>query len=97
MATRKRRSNGEGTIFFDKSRGRWIALISLPNGQRKKASALTQKEARLKLVEMLADLENHGAVFDQTETGKVMMAARQAMQDQDAPQPMWFYLTPGDR
>jgi len=27
----------------------------------------------------------------------VMMAARQAMQDQDAPQPMWFYLTPGDR
>jgi len=25
------------------------------------------------------------------------MAARQAMQDQDAPQPMWFYLTPGDR
>ncbi len=35
--------------------------------------------------------------LDQTETGKVMMAARQAMQDQDAPQPMWFYLTPGDR
>ena len=65
MATRKRRSNGEGTIFFDKSRGRWIALISLPDGRRKKASALTQKEARLKLVEMLADLENHGAVFDQ--------------------------------
>ena len=65
MATRKRRSNGEGTIFFDKSRGRWIALISLPDGRRKKASTLTQKEARLKLVEMLADLENHGAVFDQ--------------------------------
>ncbi|MEC9000662.1 MAG: hypothetical protein VYC56_10360 [Actinomycetota bacterium] len=35
--------------------------------------------------------------LDQTEAGKVMMAARQAMQDQDAPQPMWFYLTPGDR
>ena len=35
--------------------------------------------------------------YDQTETGKVMMAARQAMQEQDAPQPMWFYLTPGDR
>ena len=35
--------------------------------------------------------------YDQTETGKVMLAARRAMQDQDAPQPMWFYLTPGDR
>jgi hypothetical protein len=35
--------------------------------------------------------------LDETETGKVMMAARKAMQDQDAPQPMWFYLTPGDR
>jgi len=35
--------------------------------------------------------------LDQTETGKVMMAARQVMQDQDAPQPMWFYLIPGDR
>ena len=35
--------------------------------------------------------------LDQTETGKVMMAARKVMQEQDAPQPMWFYLTPGDR
>ena len=35
--------------------------------------------------------------LDQTETGKVMMAARQAMQEQEAPQPMWFYLIPGDR
>lgn len=35
--------------------------------------------------------------LDETETGKVMMAARKAMEDQDAPQPMWFYLTPGDR
>ncbi|MEM7139966.1 MAG: hypothetical protein AAF548_02975 [Actinomycetota bacterium] len=35
--------------------------------------------------------------LDQTETGKVLMAARKEMQAQDAPQPMWFYLTPGDR
>ncbi len=35
--------------------------------------------------------------FNQTETGKVMIAARQAMRDQDAPQPMWFYLAPGDQ
>ena len=35
--------------------------------------------------------------LDETETGKVMMAARSAMEDEGAPQPMWFYLTPGDR
>ncbi|MEM8745537.1 MAG: hypothetical protein AAGF91_02450 [Actinomycetota bacterium] len=35
--------------------------------------------------------------LDHTETGKVLMAAKAAMQEQDAPQPMWFYLTPGDR
>ncbi len=35
--------------------------------------------------------------YDQTETGKVMAAARDAMREQEAPQPMWFYLTPGDR
>lgn len=34
--------------------------------------------------------------FNQTETGKVMIAARQAMRHQQAPQPMWFYLAPGD-
>lgn len=35
--------------------------------------------------------------YDATQTGKVIMAARTAMQEQGAPQPMWFYLTPGDR
>jgi hypothetical protein len=35
--------------------------------------------------------------LDETETGKVLMAAREEMKRQDAPQPMWFYLTPGDR
>ena len=35
--------------------------------------------------------------YDQTETGKVITAARKVMQEQEAPQPMWFYLTPGDR
>ena len=35
--------------------------------------------------------------LDETETGKVLMAARAEMERQEAPQPMWFYLTPGDR
>ena len=35
--------------------------------------------------------------LNETETGKVLMAAREEMQRQEAPQPMWFYLTPLDR
>ncbi|MEM9134245.1 MAG: hypothetical protein AAGA59_12190 [Actinomycetota bacterium] len=35
--------------------------------------------------------------LDRTETGKVLLAARHAMQEQEAPHGMWFYLTPGDR
>ena len=27
----------------------------------------------------------------------VLLAARKEMERQEAPQPMWFYLTPGDR
>ena len=61
---RKRRANGEGTIFFDNSRNRWVAQISLPDGRRNKASTLTQKDALLKLAEMQDDLKNHGADSD---------------------------------
>ncbi len=35
--------------------------------------------------------------FDETEAGKVLTAARAEMERQEAPHPMWFYLTPGDR
>lgn len=35
--------------------------------------------------------------YEHTETGKALLAARRAMEVQGAPQPMWFYLTPGDR
>ena len=35
--------------------------------------------------------------YDATETGKVLLAARAEMERQEAPHPMWFYLTPGDR
>jgi hypothetical protein len=35
--------------------------------------------------------------FDATEAGKVLLEARAEMERQEAPHPMWFYLTPGDR
>jgi hypothetical protein len=35
--------------------------------------------------------------FDHTRTGAVVLAARLAMRDQGAKQPVWFYMAPGDR
>lgn len=34
--------------------------------------------------------------FDQTETGRVLLAARAAMRDADVKQAIWFSMTPGD-
>jgi integrase len=40
-----KRANGEGSIYFDKNKGVWIAAVSI-NGRRIKRSAPTQREAR---------------------------------------------------
>jgi integrase len=42
----KRRSKGEGTIYFNDCIDRWVAQITLPNGQRKSKSSKVQKEVR---------------------------------------------------
>lgn len=35
--------------------------------------------------------------YEETETGKVVMAARSAIKDADGPFPVWFYMAPGHR
>lgn len=35
--------------------------------------------------------------FEETEAGRTILAARQAMKAQDAPHPFWFYMAPGHR
>jgi hypothetical protein len=35
--------------------------------------------------------------FEQTEAGRVVLAARAAMRDAGEKQPIWFYMAPGDR
>ena len=50
----KRRMNGEGTIYYDKSKKLWIGQKTI-NGKRKKVASKTQKE----LKEKLKDLENN--------------------------------------
>jgi integrase len=41
-----KRSKGEGTIFFSKSQGLWVAEISLPDGKRKRKYSKAQKTVR---------------------------------------------------
>jgi len=61
--TRKRRANGEGSVFWDKRRRRWIAEISTvdPTGKPKRVarSAKTQAEA-LRLLKQLRRLADEG-------------------------------------
>lgn len=42
----KRRTKGEGTIYLDKKSKRWVAQITLPNGQRKGKTSKNQKVVR---------------------------------------------------
>ena len=40
-----RRGNGEGTIFHRKD-GRWVAELTMPDGQKKQKYGHTQKEVK---------------------------------------------------
>ena len=42
----KRRSKGEGTVYFNDRIDRWVAQVTLPNGKRKTKSFRTQRKAR---------------------------------------------------
>lgn len=46
-----KRANGEGSIYRDKAKGKWVASLSI-DGRRIKREAATQKEARLLLEEL---------------------------------------------
>lgn len=46
----KRRSRGEGSIYFSDGKGLWIAKITLPDGKRRVKYSKTQKVVREWLV-----------------------------------------------
>jgi integrase len=63
----KRRSRGDGSIYEDTTRQRWIAEITVgyrPNGKRitRKRSAKTKTEAKDKLKELVRELDDNGTV-----------------------------------
>src|SRR5919205_4654254 len=55
-ARRKRatkRGNGEGSIYFQKARGRWVGSLSLDGGKRKVVYGQTRQDVARKLAEAL--------------------------------------------
>jgi hypothetical protein len=56
MGAKKRRGQGEGSIYQRKSDGLWIAAVTLPGGKRKTVSAHTQPEAIAKRDQIKASI-----------------------------------------
>lgn len=56
-----RRPRGEGTIYYDKARSRWVGAVTIA-GRRRKVSGRDKTEARAKLAELLAAKTTGAAV-----------------------------------
>ncbi|GCE48496.1 integrase [Thermosporothrix hazakensis] len=57
MAEKKRRGHNEGSVYFDASRNRWVAAISISPGKRKKFYFEKKQDAVKKKNEALRELE----------------------------------------
>ncbi|MBX6754530.1 MAG: hypothetical protein IRY86_09880, partial [Thermorudis peleae] len=62
----RRRGSGEGTVFFDQRRGKWVAQLSVPDpvrGRLRRVSRVadTQREA-LKLLQKLREEHERGVL-----------------------------------
>jgi integrase len=59
---RKRRANGEGSVFWFAPRKLWVSDVSLPDGKKRRKYSKTEVEARKKLRHMLTALERGEAL-----------------------------------
>jgi integrase len=59
----RERANGEGTLYEDKGRGRWVGAITI-EGRRRKIVAKTKTEARKRLDALRHDADQGAAVGD---------------------------------
>jgi integrase len=62
MAEKKRRGHNEGSVYFDVSRDRWVAAVSIAPGKRKKFYFEKKQDAIRKKNEALRDLERGALV-----------------------------------
>jgi len=59
----RRRGNNEGSVYQEKSTGRWVAAVSI-DGKRRRAIAPTEAAAKRRLREMLAQVDSGLPVTD---------------------------------
>jgi integrase len=67
--TKPKRSRGEGTVYFDEARQRWVGAVEV-SGRRRKVTAKTQTDARAKLAKLLAAKTTGTAVANRSVTVK---------------------------
>src|SRR5688572_31361798 len=67
MSTRPKRGQNEGSIYERKD-GRFVAVVSLPNGRRKTLYAPTKRDALAKLRAFHLEQEQGLADFDSSQT-----------------------------
>lgn len=62
----KKRNNGEGSIFFNEKRQRWVGSVTIAKGKRKTVYGKTMKEVREKMLEIKSEVAN-GMYCDKTD------------------------------
>jgi hypothetical protein len=60
----KRRSRGEGSMYFWEKKGLWVGKLTLPDGKRKGKYAKTQKEIKDWLLKERGKLSKD-SIFDE--------------------------------
>lgn len=54
----KKRNNGEGSIYFNENRKRWVGSVTVAKGKRKTVYGKTMKEVREKMLVIKSDVSN---------------------------------------
>jgi integrase len=61
----KRRARGDGSVYWDAERGRWVAQITLPNGRRRSKTGSRQKDVLGWLTEQRRAVQHNTYVVDE--------------------------------
>jgi integrase len=68
----RRRLNGEGSIFYEKSRDRWVGKITLEDGSRRKVTARTSEQVMARLDALKAQVATGLPIGDNLTVGELL-------------------------